>query len=56
MPLALTFKRVEVGFTPYAGLDLKMPDGRGDQTETRKLLEMWLDDVAFDTKRIGCIE
>jgi hypothetical protein len=56
VPLALTFKRVEVGFTPYAGLGLKMPDGRGDQTENRVLMEMWLDDVAFDSKRIGCIE
>jgi hypothetical protein len=54
-PIALTFKRVEVGFTPYAGLGLKMPDGKGDQTETRVLMEMWLDDVAFDSKRIGCI-
>ena len=50
------FKRLEAGFTPYASLDLKMPDGKGDQTETRVLADTWIDDIAFDTQRIGCIE
>jgi hypothetical protein len=50
------FKRLEAGFTPYAGLELKMPDGKGDQTETRVLADTWIDDIAFDTQRIGCIE
>ena len=49
------FARVEVGFTPYAKLDLQMPDGKGP-TDTRVLSDMWIDDIAFDTKRIGCIE
>jgi len=49
------FDRVEVGFTPYAGLGIRQPDGVGDQTEKRTLTGMWIDDVAFDTKRIGCI-
>jgi hypothetical protein len=50
------FKTVTFGFTPYGKLDLKMPDGKGDQTETRVLTDAWIDDVAFDTQRIGCIE
>jgi hypothetical protein len=49
------FARVEVGFTPYAGLGLQMPDGKGP-TDTRVLSDMWIDDIAFDTKRIGCID
>ena len=53
---ATQFTRMEAGFTPYASLDLKMPDGRGDQTETRVLTDLWIDDIAFDTQRIGCIE
>jgi len=48
------FARVEVGFTPYAALGLQMPDGKGP-TDTRVLANMWIDDIAFDTKRIGCI-
>jgi hypothetical protein len=27
-----------------------------DQTETRVLADTWIDDIAFDTQRIGCIE
>jgi hypothetical protein len=50
------FMRLEAGFTPYAGLGLKMPDGKGDQTETRVLTDLWIDDIAFDTQRIGCIQ
>jgi hypothetical protein len=50
------FMRLEAGFTSYAGLGLKMPDGKGDQTETRLLTDLWIDDIAFDTQRIGCIQ
>lgn len=53
--LVTQFDRIEVGFTPYASLDLRQPDGVGDQTETRVLTDMWIDDIAFDTERIGCI-
>lgn len=49
------FTRLEAGFTPYAGLELKQPDTVGDQTDTRVLQDVWIDDIAFDTKRIGCI-
>jgi hypothetical protein len=48
------FARVEVGFTPYANLGLQMPDGKGP-TDTRVLSDMTIDDIAFDTERIGCI-
>jgi hypothetical protein len=50
------FKRLEAGLSPYASFDLKMPDGKGDQTEKRVLTDLWIDDIAFDTQRIGCIE
>jgi hypothetical protein len=50
-----SFDRIEVGFTPYAGLGIRQPDGVGDQTEMRTLTDMWIDDLAFDTERIGCI-
>jgi len=49
-----TFERIEVGFTPYAGLGLQMPDGLGPPDD-RVLTDMWIDDVAFDTERIGCV-
>jgi hypothetical protein len=49
-----TFERVEVGFTPYAGLGLQMPDGKGPPDD-RVLTAMAIDDIAFDTERIGCI-
>jgi hypothetical protein len=48
--------RLEAGLTSYAGLQLKMPDGKGDQSETRVVTDLWIDDVAFDTQRIGCIQ
>jgi hypothetical protein len=48
------FDRIEVGFTPYAGLGLQMPDGLGPPDD-RVLTDMWIDDIAFDTQRIGCI-
>jgi hypothetical protein len=50
------FTRLEAGFTPYAPLDLKPPNNVGDQSDTRVLTDLWIDDVAFDTQRIGCIE
>jgi hypothetical protein len=49
------FDRIEVGFTPYAGLEIRQPDGVGDQTEMRMLNGMWIDSIAFDTERIGCV-
>jgi hypothetical protein len=49
------FQRIEVGFTPYAALGLQMPDGKGPP-DSRVLMNMWIDDIAFDTKRIGCID
>jgi hypothetical protein len=52
--LVTQFARVEVGFTPYAGLGLQMPDGKGP-TDTRVLTDMAIDDIAFNTTRIGCI-
>lgn len=55
IPKTLTqFARVEVGFTPYAGLGLQMPDGKGPKDD-RVLSDMTIDDIAFDTERIGCI-
>jgi hypothetical protein len=55
IPKALTqFARVEVGFTPYAGLGLQMPDGKGPKDD-RVLSDMSIDDIAFSTQRIGCI-
>jgi hypothetical protein len=48
------FDRIEVGFTPYADLGLQMPDGLGPPDD-RVLTEMWIDDIAFHTERIGCI-
>ncbi|HVZ71469.1 MAG TPA: hypothetical protein VHJ20_03765 [Polyangia bacterium] len=50
------FTRLEAGFTPYAPLDLKPPNNVGDQSDTRVLQDLWIDDVAFDTQRIGCIQ
>jgi hypothetical protein len=55
IPKALTqFARVEVGFSPYANLALQMPDGKGPKDD-RFLTDMAIDDIAFDTDRIGCI-
>ncbi len=48
------FARIEVGFTPYAGLGLQMPDGKGPKDD-RVLTDMAIDDIAFDTERIGCL-
>jgi hypothetical protein len=50
------FTRMEAGLSAYAGLGLKQPDTVGDQTDTRVLMDLWIDDIAFDTQRIGCIQ
>jgi hypothetical protein len=49
------FMKLTVGWTPYSGLGLQMPDGQGP-TDPRFLTDAWIDDIAFDTKRIGCIQ
>jgi hypothetical protein len=54
--VATQFTRMEAGLSAYAGFDIKQPDTVGDQTETRVMTDLWIDDVAFDTQRIGCIE
>jgi hypothetical protein len=47
------FTKITIGFTTYAGLGLaKEPYGNNDPPV---LTDMWLDDIAFDVKRIGCI-
>ncbi|HEX4404618.1 MAG TPA: hypothetical protein VH560_07310 [Polyangia bacterium] len=48
-------KTITVGWTPYAGLQLQLPDGM-KPIDNRVLADAWIDDVAFDTQRIGCIE
>jgi hypothetical protein len=48
------FASVEVGFTPYAGLGLMLPD-QNEIKDPRVLTDMAIDDIAFDTERIGCI-
>jgi len=49
------FKSITVGWTPYAGLGLMLPDQQ-KIVDSRVLNDAWIDDVAFDTQRIGCIE
>jgi hypothetical protein len=49
------FKSITVGWTPYAGLGLMLPD-QNMMVDNRVLTDAWIDDVAFDTKRIGCIQ
>jgi hypothetical protein len=49
------FKSITVGWKPYAGLGLMLPDQK-TIIDTRVLNDAWLDDVAFDTQRIGCIQ
>jgi hypothetical protein len=52
--VATQFKRIEVGFTSFAGLGLALePYGNNNPPV---MTDMWIDDIAFDTKRIGCIE
>jgi hypothetical protein len=55
-PKAVTqFTNLFIGFTPYAGLGLQKPDGQLP-IDPRVLTNMWIDDIAFDTQRIGCIQ
>jgi hypothetical protein len=49
------FKTITVGWTPYAGLGLMLPDQQ-KIVDSRVLDDAWIDDVAFDTQRIGCIQ
>jgi hypothetical protein len=49
------FKSITVGWTPYAGLGLMLPD-QNKIVDSRVLKDAWIDDVAFDTQRIGCIQ
>jgi hypothetical protein len=49
------FKSITVGWTPYQGLGLMLPD-QNKIVDNRVLNDAWIDDVAFDTKRIGCIQ
>lgn len=53
--MSTQFTRLEAGFTPYAGLEIKQPDTVGDQSENRVLTDLWIDSIAFDTERIGCV-
>lgn len=51
--LITQFDKLTIGFTSYAGLGLaKEPYGNNNLPV---LTDMWLDDIAFDVKRIGCI-
>jgi hypothetical protein len=54
--MSTQFTRLEAGFTDYGGLQLVQPNNVGDQTDTRVLTDLWIDDIAFDTQRIGCIQ
>ncbi|HVZ71468.1 MAG TPA: hypothetical protein VHJ20_03760 [Polyangia bacterium] len=49
------FKSITVGWVPYSGYGLMLPD-QTKMVDNRVLNDAWIDDVAFDTKRIGCIE
>jgi hypothetical protein len=49
------FKSITVGWTPYSGPALMLPD-QTKIVDNRVLNDAWIDDVAFDTQRIGCIE
>jgi hypothetical protein len=48
------FKSITVGWTPYQGLGLMLPD-QNKLVDNRQLADAWIDDVAFDRKRVGCI-
>jgi len=51
--LITQFDQLDIGFTTYAGLGLNPePYGNDDMPH---LTDMWLDDIAFDVERIGCI-
>jgi hypothetical protein len=49
------FKSITVGWTPYSGPGLMLPD-QNKIIDKRVLNDAWIDDVAFDTQRIGCIQ
>ena len=49
------FKSITIGWTPYAGLGLMLPDQK-TIVDNRLLTDAWMDDIAFDTQRIGCIQ
>jgi hypothetical protein len=49
------FKSITIGWTPYAGLGLMLPD-QSTIVDKRLLTDAWMDDIAFDTQRIGCIQ
>ena len=49
------FKSITVGWTPYSGPALMLPD-QNKIVDNRVLNDAWIDDVAFDTQRIGCIQ
>jgi hypothetical protein len=54
VPQVLTqFAMITVGFTPYAGLGLN--DDPYGNSNPPVLGNMYIDDIAFDVKRIGCI-
>lgn len=45
------FKRVSIGFFPFHGTSIAKYEG----VDPPALTEMWIDDIALDSKRIGCI-
>jgi hypothetical protein len=54
LPSIITqFDKLTIGFTSYAGLGIN-PEPYGNDNPP-VLTDMWLDDIAFDVKRIGCI-
>jgi hypothetical protein len=47
------YDTLTVGITPYSNLPISSEKYGADTTP--RLTDMWIDDIAFDTKRIGCI-
>jgi hypothetical protein len=45
------FTKFEIGYNPYHGTSLMNYEGNTPPAMT----DMWIDDIALDTKRIGCI-
>jgi hypothetical protein len=45
------FRRAEIGFRPFHGTSL----GKYEGVDPPALTDMWIDDIALDSKRIGCI-
>jgi hypothetical protein len=48
---ATKFTKLEIGFNPYHGLSTVNYEGN-----TMPMTDMWIDDIAADSKRIGCIQ